>query len=59
MAFPATEFTASDDGLAGATTTRKPPTTRASTALRACPKLPLRAVDGNGQRYEVGAGAAL
>ena len=46
IAFPATEFTASDDGLAGVATTRKPPTTRASTALRACPKLPLRAIDG-------------
>lgn len=46
MAFPATEFTASDDGLAGVTTTRKPPTLRPSIAPRACPKLPLRAVDG-------------
>lgn len=46
IAFPATKFTASDDGLAGVTTTRKPPTTRPSTAPRACPKLPLRAVDG-------------
>lgn len=46
MAFPATEFTAWDDGLTGVTTTRKPPTTRALTVLRACPKPPLRAVDG-------------
>ena len=46
MAFPATEFTASDDGLAEVATTRKPPTTRPSTAPKACPKLPLRAVDG-------------
>lgn len=46
MAFPVTEFTASDDGLTGVATTRKSPTTRPSTARRACPKLPLRAVDG-------------
>ncbi len=46
IAFPATEFTASDDGLAGVTATRKPPTNRPSTAPRACPKPPLRAVDG-------------
>lgn len=46
IAFPATEFTESDDGLAGVATTRKPPTTRLSTAPQACPKLPVRAVDG-------------
>ena len=45
MAFPATEFTASDNGLAGVETTRKPPTTRLSTVPRACPKPPLRAID--------------
>ena len=46
IAFPAIEFTASDDGLAGVAATRKPPTTRPSSTLRACPKLPFRAVDG-------------
>lgn len=46
MAFPAIEFTASDDGLAGVAATRKPPNTRPSSTLRACPKLPFRTIDG-------------
>ena len=46
MAFPAAEITASDDGLAGVETTRKPPTTGPSTIPRACPRPPLPAVDG-------------
>ncbi len=45
MTFPATEFTASDNGLAGLKRHKK---NRQPLGLRprACPKLPLRAVDG-------------